>query len=74
MTLEKVTALLAEAQDVNEEEISRETTFESLGLDSLDLVDLVMSLEEEFGITLEMEEGLQSVGELVDIIDQLKAE
>ena len=49
----------------------RDTTFEDLQLDSLDTVDLVMSLEEIFDITIEMQEGLKSVGDVVNLIDSL---
>ena len=52
-------------------EITMDTTFEDLQLDSLDTVDLVMSLEEVFDITIEMQEGLKSVGDVVNLIDSL---
>ena len=46
-----------------------ETTFESLGIDSLDTVEMVMDLESELGVDLEMEEKLNTVGELVDFVE-----
>ena len=55
--------------DISADEISRETTFESLGIDSLDMVEMVMELEEELGVELEIEEKLATVGELVDFVE-----
>ena len=51
------------------EEITRETTFEGLGIDSLDMVEMVMDLEEELGVDLEMEEKVSTIGELVDFVE-----
>ena len=53
---EKLAAYLASQLDINEEDITEETTFESLGIDSLDTVEMLMDLEEELGVELEMEE------------------
>ncbi len=55
--------------DIPVEDISRETTFESLGIDSLDMMEMVMELEEELSVELEMEEKLATVGELVDFVE-----
>ena len=54
--LEKVIKVLAEYKEVDASTITADTTFEELELDSLDTVDLVMELENEFGITIEMED------------------
>ena len=50
-------------------EITEETTFEGLGVDSLDIVEMVMKLEEELGVTLELEEKFESVGALARFIE-----
>ncbi|MDR3084944.1 MAG: phosphopantetheine-binding protein, partial [Christensenellaceae bacterium] len=42
--------------------------FESLGLDSLDTVEIVMELEDEFGVSIEMDESIKSVADLVRAI------
>ena len=47
----------------------RDTTFESLGVDSLDTVEMVMDLEEQLGVDLELEEKIATVGELVDFVE-----
>ncbi|MDP4132650.1 MAG: acyl carrier protein [Bacillota bacterium] len=72
MILEKVKKLLAEHLDMDESEITEETTFEDLGIDSLDTVEILMELEEEFGIEFKMDEGKKSVGDLVKYISSKK--
>ncbi len=71
MTLEKVTAILAEYKEMDASEITAESTFEELGLDSLDVVEIVMKIEDEFNITLEMNSEINTVGKLADFIDTL---
>ena len=66
---EKIRFYLAAQLDISPDEITRETTFESLGIDSLDTVEMVMDLESELGVDLEMEEKLNTVGELVDFVE-----
>ena len=66
---EKIQSYLAGQLDISPDEITRETTFESLGIDSLDTVEMVMDLESELGVDLEMEEKLNTVGELVDFVE-----
>ncbi len=66
---EKITAYIAQQMDISAEDITRDTTFESLGIDSLDMVEMVMDLEQELGVELEMEEKLNTVGELVDFVE-----
>lgn len=71
MTFEKVAKVLAEYRDMEASEITMETSFEALALDSLDMVDLVMMLEDEFEIEIEIKEKLETVGDLVKLIDSL---
>ncbi len=71
-TLEKVSAIIAEAKDLDAQDITAESTFEDLGLDSLDTVDLIMNFEDEFGVTLKMSEDLKTVGDVVELIDSLR--
>ncbi len=66
---EKIQAYLAGQLDISADEIERDTTFESLGIDSLDTVEMVMDLEEQLGVDLELEEKLNTVGELVEFIE-----
>ena len=72
MVLEKVKANLAEQFDVEEEKITAETDLqEDLGADSLDVVDLLMSIEDEFDIEIPDEEieNIKTVGALVSYIE-----
>lgn len=74
MVKEKILELLAEATDVDAAEITAETAFADLGIDSLDLTEMAMQLEEEFDITLEMSPELNTVGKLVEAVEKLIAE
>ncbi len=67
--LEKLIAYLSKELDIPADEIDRDTTFESLRLDSLDTVEMLMDLENELGIDLDLEERLNTVGELADFIE-----
>ncbi len=67
--LEKLIAYLSKELDVPAEELGRDTTFESLHLDSLDTVEMLMDLESELGVDLELEEKLSTLGELADFIE-----
>ena len=66
---EKIAAYLAKQMDISVDDIERDTTFESLGIDSLDMVEMVMDLDEELGVELETEEKLTTVGELADFAE-----
>lgn len=68
---ERVKKLTVEGLDVKAEEVKMETSFtEDLGADSLDVVELVMSLEDEFGIEIPDEDvgEIKTVGDAVDYI------
>lgn len=72
MVLEKVKAILNEQFDVEEDTITPETNIaDDLGADSLDVVDLLMSIEDEFEIEIPDEEveNIKTVGELVKYIE-----
>ena len=72
MVLEKVKAILAEQFDVEEDKITADTDLqEDLGADSLDVVDLLMSNEDEFEVEVPDEEieNIKTVGSLVSYIE-----
>ena len=72
MVLEKVKAILAEQFDVEEDKITADTDLqEDLGADSLDVVDLLMSIEDEFEVEIPDEEieNIKTVGALVSYIE-----
>lgn len=73
MILEKVKAILSEQFDVEEDTITAETNIaDDLGADSLDIVDLLMSIEDEFEIEVPDDEveNIKTVGELVKYIEE----
>ena len=72
MVLEKVKAILAEQFDVEEDKVTADTDLqEDLGADSLDVVDLLMSIEDEFGVEVPDDEieDIKTVGSLVSYIE-----
>ncbi len=67
----KVTEIICEQLSVEESEVARDASFvETLNADSLDIVELIMALEEEFGIEIPDEEAekIRSVGDAVDYV------
>jgi acyl carrier protein len=73
MVLEKVKSILSEQFDAEEDTITPETNIQDdLGADSLDVVDLLMSIEDEFDIEIpdDQVENLKTVGELVKYIEE----
>jgi acyl carrier protein len=67
---EKLVAYAAKQLEIDASEITPDSNFESLGIDSLDVVEMVMDLESELGIELEMEDQkITTFGELAAFID-----
>lgn len=74
MVFEKLKSILTEQFNVDESKITLNTDLQDdLGADSLDVVDLIMSIEEKFGINIPDEsiENVKTVSDLVDYIEQL---
>jgi acyl carrier protein len=72
---EKIKAIIVEQLGVDESEVNPEAHFiDDLGADSLDTVELVMALEEEFGIEISDEdaEKIQTVADVVKFLDKGK--
>lgn len=70
---ERVIEIVCENLAVSKEQVSRKTAFiEDIGADSLDIVELIMELEEEFEITIpdDQAEKIKTVGEAVDYIQK----
>lgn len=77
MILEKLKAILSEQFDVDESQITLDTNiYEDLEADSLDLVDLLSSIEEEFDIEIDADDDLvnsiNTVGDVVNFISEIK--
>ena len=72
MTIDKIKKILADTLDVSEEEISADTNIATdLGADSLDVVEILMSIEDEFEIEIPDNEieNIRTVGELAEYIE-----
>jgi acyl carrier protein len=70
---DKICKILAENLSVPENEVTTESRFqEDLDADSLDLVEAVLALEEEFGVSIPEEEmeGVKTVGQAVNLVAQ----
>ena len=67
---EKLVSYAAKQLELNADEITPESTFESLGIDSLDIVEMIMDLETELGVELEIEDQkIATFKELADFIE-----
>ena len=71
--LETLVSIIAEKIDTDASEIKTETTFEELGIDSLDITDIAMSVEDAFSIEVEVSQDLKSVSDLVNLVASLTA-
>jgi acyl carrier protein len=67
---EKLVSYASKQLELNADEITKDSTFESLGIDSLDIVEMIMDLESELGVELDLEDQkIATFGELADFID-----
>ena len=67
---EKLAAYASKQLELDAAEITPDSTFESLGIDSLDVVEMIMDLESELGVELEMEDQkITNFQELADFIE-----
>lgn len=71
-TIDIVKDVLVENLDLDADGIVEDATLESLGIDSLDMVELICDLEEKCDIEFGEPEGIETVGQLVAHIDSLK--
>jgi acyl carrier protein len=73
-TYSKVVAIVAEILNADASAIKPDSNFESLGADSLDMLEIIMKLEETFGIEISDEQAAQikTVGEAVDNIQKIR--
>lgn len=70
-TIDTITNILHENLDIDPDTVTEASTFESLGIDSLDMVELICDLEEACEVDFGEPEGLNTVGDLVSYIDSL---
>ena len=68
---EKLVSYAVKQLEINPEDITPDSTFESLGIDSLDIVEMIMDLETELGVELDMEDQkITTFQELADFISE----
>ena len=67
---EKLVSYAAKQLELDASEITPESTFEALGIDSLDIVEMIMDLETELGVELDLEDQkIATFGELAEFIE-----
>jgi len=73
-TAAKITSIIAEKLHIDAATINAQSTLQDLGADSLDMVDIVMKVEEEFGIEINDEdaEGLHTVQDFINYVHNLR--
>lgn len=72
MIFEKIREIVVEQLDVNAEDVKLTTNLQDdLGVDSLDLFQVVMEIEEAFDIKLEEVEGIKTIEDAVKLVEQL---
>ena len=71
-TAQKISAIIADKLHVDIATVNPQATLQDLGADSLDMVDIIMKIEEEFSIEINDEdaEKLQTVGDVVKYIEE----
>ena len=70
-TLDTVKEVLESNLDIDPENVTEDATFDDLGIDSLDMIELICDREEKCSVDFGEPEGLTTVGDLVEYIDNL---
>ena len=73
MVFEAIAELVAERVEKDVSEITMDSKFQDLGIDSLDTVELLMTLEDKLGIEVELDQKVETVGDLVAFIESKQA-
>ena len=73
MVFEAIAELVAERVEKDVSEITMESNCRDLGIDSLDTVELLMNLEDKLGIEIELDQKVETVGDLVAFIESKQA-
>ena len=73
MVFEAIAELVAEREEKDVSEITMDSKFQDLGIDSLDTVELLMNLEDKLGIEVELDQKVETVGDLVAFIESKQA-
>ena len=70
MVFQAIAELIADRNEIDAESITPETSFAELGIDSLDTVEMLMDLEDRIGAEIELDEKVETVGELCAFIER----
>lgn len=70
-TIDTIRSILDANLGIAPETVTEESTFESLNIDSLDMVELICELEDQCGVDFGEPEGLETVADLVSYIESL---
>ena len=73
MVFEAIAELVAERVEKDVSEITMDSKFQDLGIDSLDTVELLMNLEDKLGTEVELDQKVETVGDLVAFIESKQA-
>lgn len=73
MVFKKVLGLIEELKGEEDNSITKETALTNLNLDSLDIAELIMNIEDEFDIAVDDRESLLTIGDVVAFIDSKSA-
>lgn len=74
MVFEKIKKVIVDQLGVEESEVELTTSFEDLGVDSLDLFQIIIELEEEFSIQIEDAESIKTVADAVKYVEEKTGE
>lgn len=69
MVIEKIKSILVEKLECDASKITDETVMTDLGIDSLDITELVMDLENEYNIEIELADDIKTVADLANAIE-----
>ena len=72
MTFEQIAEKIADYKGIDTSTITPDSTFEELAIDSLDVADLVMQIEDEMGVTIELDHDVTDMKALMARIEEAK--
>lgn len=68
MVFEKIRNIISQQLDIDKETIKMNTSFEEIGVDSLELFQIIIDIEDEFGVQIDDEELVKTVGDAVNFV------
>ncbi|MVX59670.1 acyl carrier protein [Streptococcus danieliae] len=69
-TFEKIQAIIVEELEVQPDQVTLESSFDSLDVDSLDLFQVITAIEDEFSVEIDDEKNLTTIADLVAFVEQ----